>query len=136
MTKAELKAENKRLIRENEILRGQVKLFLDELDAYSKNGRVIRQAHKDTIEKSVLLVDKATELRARKGAHKTSSSKGGKGHEPLKAHKAELLKRFKKEQKRGIKRPNKTKLIENYISENPDLDQHYDALRLSLPKHK
>lgn len=135
-TKAELVTENKRLKRENEILRDQVNLFLHELDAEQSENKIIRKAHRDTVDQLAPLVDTRTKSRTRKEKHKTDSGKGGKGHHPLKYHQDELLKIFYAERAQGVKRPNKSALADDYISDTGIADVHHEALRKSLPKHE
>lgn len=64
-------------------------------------------------------------------------SKGG-SNEPLKEHKAALLKIYRQQQALGIRQPNKAQLTQDYIDSQPDqtsLAGSYDRLRKSLPNH-
>jgi hypothetical protein len=62
----------------------------------------------------------------------------GGSNEPLREHKAALLKLYRQQQALGIRQPNKVQLTQDYVNRQPDqasLAGSYDRLLKSLPSH-
>ena len=105
-------------------------------DAYLSDLKTRSKAHKATIGAMTPMTDENTVFKHNKAVRKKGSAKGGKAYAPLEKHMVALLKIYREQQINGNKKPNKSKLTEDYIKQHPSLNAgSFDRLRKSLPKH-
>lgn len=133
----ELEARLRGCEQENTILRENVDDIRKLNDAYHARLKTYTEARDGEVKLLGTLTDERTSARHRARKHREDSAKGGKAHEPLKGHKAALLKIYREQQSQGIKHPNKAQLTQNYIDDHPaqpELVGSFDRLRKSLPR--